>query len=118
MIGMAKMQLSTGEVLVANYNILLSPSNISVITKNGGASSPIVRPTIIDGVGPYTYLWEITGSNITIPNPVSENVIFQSGGFNVVYEEVATLTITDIGNADAIASVTIPVTFEFENMGV
>lgn len=112
MIGAAYTQ-STGVEITSEYAVLLSPGLIHVISGRGGASSPLVRSTVVSGVGPFTYQWTITGTSISISSPTSEDTNFTSGGYNNVNEEVATLTVTDEGQASAETSVTMNVTFDF-----
>ena len=117
MIGAAKTQ-SAGVNIVSQYAVTLNPGVVSVFSSNGSASSPIIRSTVNGGVGPFTYQWVITGSDITINTPTSEDTIFRASGFNTEYIELATLTVTDTGNGNDETDVDINVNFEFENQGL
>ena len=112
MIGSAQLQ-SVGVVVTPTYDVLLSPGSIQVFSDNGGASSSTVRSTVIDGVGPFTYLWVITGSDISINSPTSADTKFNSGGYETEFSEIATLTVTDDGNAGAETFQNISITFDF-----
>ena len=116
MIGSAQLQSVSGVVITPTYSVLLSPGSITVRSGNGGATSPLVRSTVIDGVGPFTYLWTITGSDIIIGTPTSESTNFSAGGYEVFYNETGTLTVTDTGNANLETSVNIQVNFDFAGL--
>ena len=113
MIGAAKTQ-SISTAIVPNYSVSLSPGVIDVFSFNGSASSPTVYSTVLNGVGPFTYSWVITGSNISIVSPSNESTKFSASGFNTGYSETAILTVTDTGNGNAETSRGIDVSFEFE----
>ena len=113
---MAKSQV--GVPFQGLFSVSASPSIVSVLSVNGAASSPLVRSAVVNGVGPFVYLWTITGDKITIKNKDSSGTSFSSGGFNSFYEEVATLTITDSGNLDEVTSVSVNVSFKFKNEGI
>ena len=112
MIGASNTQSALGGI-APEYGISISPGSINVVSSNGSASSPIAYATVINGVGPFTYAWIITGSDIGIDSPMNSDTAFSSSGFNVVYAEVATLTVTDTGNGNAEISKDIDVTFRF-----
>lgn len=114
-IGVAKAQMSSSAVVVPVYSISISPSRIDVISGNGAASSPSANSTVNNGVGPFTYLWTITGSDISINSETSDSTTFSASGFNNSYQETATLTVTDSGNGDAETSKNIIVRFDFES---
>ena len=82
-------------------------------TSNGSSNSHIVYSTVVSGVGPYLYSWVITGSSITIESDSSENTRFRSSGFNSITTGIATLTVTDEGNANAEVSKEISIKFLF-----
>ncbi len=112
MIGAAKL-LSAGVPANSPYSVILDPGEVIVNTSNGSSNSPIVYSTVISGVGPYLYSWVITGSSITIESDSSENTRFRSSGFNSITTGVATLTVTDEGNANAETSKEISIKFLF-----
>jgi len=117
MIGAGKAQMAGVAIPPAVYSVSLNPGEIDVLSGNGSASSPLVRSTVLGGTGPFTYQWTITGSDISINDPESEDTTFYSGGFNTHYRETATLTVTDTGNGNAETDVSIIIDFDFETGG-
>lgn len=118
MIGAAKM-VSVSEITPAiPYGVNLNPGSINVFSENGAASSPLVTSDVVSGVGPFTYQWTITGSDITINSPTNSSTRFNASGFFDFYSEVATLTVTDTGNSNAETSKDINVVFAFENINL
>jgi len=115
MIGMSKSQAVDASI-DSSYEVLLSPGSLNIFSSNGSETSPNVLSTVVSGIGPFTYLWVITGSNISINSPSSNNTKFSSSGFNVEYNEIATLTVTDTGNGNAETKRDISVFFEFFNL--
>ena len=114
MLGSAKTQ-GVGDVSIPlNYRVQVTPGSISVFSFSGAASSPTCYSTVLDGVGPFTYQWTITGSNISINSATSANTKFSASGTNDSYSETATITVTDTGNGNALALKNISVSFEFE----
>ncbi len=116
MIGTAKAMLTSGGVL-ANYSVSISPGSIDVNSNNGGATSPVAYSTVLNGVGPFDYSWEMSGSNILINSQTSSSTSFSSSGFNVTHSENATLTVTDTGNGNVETFSSINVSFDFFNAG-
>lgn len=114
MMGVGKALMSTGDV-IAPYSVNLNPGFISAISQNGSNTSSRVYSTVISGVGPYTYSWEITGDKITINSPDKDSTTFSASGYNDQYEEVAVLKVIDTGNGNAETSREIKVSFEFED---
>ena len=112
MLGMAKLQRSTF-VLSVDYGVNLSPTSIDVISGKGGATSPVVYSEVVNGIGPFTYLWTITGGAISINSDTSDNTSFSAGGFGVSHSEIATLTVTDTGAGNAETTADIDIQFEF-----
>lgn len=112
MLGMAKLQRSTF-VVSLDYGVNLQPSFIEVAASNGSSTSPTVYSDVVNGIGPFTYLWTITGTEITINTPTEANTSFNAGGFNLSRDEVVTLTVTDTGAGNAETTRDISVLFEF-----
>ena len=117
MIGAGKALMIETVADEAPYSVNLNPGILSSFSPNGSDTSARVYSTVISGVGPYTYAWEISGNVITISSPDKSNTTFRSSGYNTQHEEVAVLTVTDTGNSDAETSREITVLFEFENIG-
>lgn len=115
MLGMAKVQNSTF-VVSGDYAVNLSPSSIYISSLGGGASSPVVYSDVVNGIGPFTYLWTITVSGISITSSESANTSFSSGGFGITNTGIATLTVTDTGAGNEKTTRDVPVTFEFEGI--
>lgn len=115
MIGAAKTQLSSSVVITPVYSVSITPSNLFVLSGNGAATSPFANSSVSNGVGPFTYLWTITGSDISIGDDTGANTRFSASGFNDSYTEEATVTVTDTGNANAETSEDITVRFDFES---
>ena len=80
MLGMAKLQRSTF-VVSQDYSVNLAPSFIEVAASNGSSTSPTVYSDVVNGIGPFTYLWTITGSDTLITAPTDANTAFNTGGF-------------------------------------
>lgn len=97
------------------YGVNLNPGSIFVESEKGAASSPNVVSEVIGGVGPFTYQWSMTGSEIGINTPTSENTKFNSSGISQIITETGTLTVTDVGSGNAETSKDILVTFFFVN---
>lgn len=116
MMGVGK-TLMIETVVAAPYSVNLNPGFIINFSSNGSDTSARVYSIVTNGVGPYTYAWEISGSAITINNPDEGSTTFSASGFNTQYEEIAVLTVTDTGNGNAEISNEIKVSFEFENIG-
>lgn len=115
MIGAAKTALSSGVVIISNYSCFISPKSIITFTiRNGSNTTSNISANIISGLGPFTYLWEVDNSLITIANPTEESTTFTASGFNEEVEGVVTLTVIDIGNGNAEAVDTSPIVFIFE----
>lgn len=112
MLGMAKLQRSTF-VVSLDYGVNLQPSFIEVSGGTGSSTSPTVYSDVVNGIGPFTYLWTITGSEITMTTPTEANTSFFAGGYHVSRDEVATLTVTDTGAGNAETTRDISVFFEF-----
>ncbi len=115
MIGAAKGQI--GVPYQSLFSATTSPSHVYVPSTNGASSSPLVRSDVLNGVGPFAYLWEITGDKITIDAPEKKDTSFSSGGFNDFYKELATLKVTDTGNNNEVTTVDVSVIFEFNRQG-
>lgn len=115
MIGVGKIQSATGAAPSPVYSVSLLPGRIDVFSGNGSSTSPKVYSTVKNGVGPFEYLWTITGSDISINDDTGDNTSFSTSGFNSSYTEIATLTVTDTGNGDAQTSKSITVRFDFES---
>jgi len=113
MIGQSKMQ-TVGVSISSNYRVDLNPGAIIVDSTNGSATSPFVFSTVQDGIGPFTYLWEVNNPSIGANGPTNADTTFGSGGFNESISGNATLTVTDTGNGNAETSKSISVRFEFE----
>lgn len=114
MIGAAKSMMAGSEIIALNYRVELNPSNIDVFSVNGSETSPTVFSTVLDGVGPFTYLWTIDNSKINIVTPTNANTQFQTSGNNEEITGDGLLTVTDTGNANEETSQAISVIFEFE----
>ena len=116
-IGAAKGQfIAPAEVGV--YGVSVTPGVIIVGSDNGSASSPVAYSNVINGVGPFTYLWTIQQSasgDISIRTPTKANTQFTASGFNTDYFGIATITVTDLGRGSAETSTDISVQFIFEN---
>ncbi len=97
----------------SGYEVLLSPTFIDVESANGQATSPTVRSTVINGVGPFTYLWTISNEQIFITAPTNPDTAFTTGGYNIQHNGTATLTVTDTGNGNAETSRQVSVKFTF-----
>ena len=113
MIGAAKTQV-VAPPIIGEYSVSIAPGSIFVNSTNGSATSPTAYSTVLNGVGPFTYLWTITGSDISINTPTLANTKFSASGFNDSYSETATLTVTDTGNGNAETAKDINVSFSFE----
>ena len=115
MIGTGKSQAVEASVN-SDYEVLLSPGAMELFFLNGSGTSPNVSSIVVGGIGPFTYSWVITGDDISIISPLSDNTKFSAGGFYVEYNEVATITVTDAGNGNAETERNINISFEFSNL--
>ncbi|QDP52085.1 MAG: hypothetical protein Unbinned706contig1000_29 [Prokaryotic dsDNA virus sp.] len=115
MIGASKTQSVNSGLVTPIYTVSISPGFIEVFSDNGSSTSPFANSSVNNGVGPYEYLWTITGSDISIVTSTDSRTRFSASGFNSIYSEVATLTVTDKGNGDAQTSKNITVSFDFES---
>lgn len=114
-IGAAKTQFVASDIqIVGEYGVTITPGSMVVFSSGGANTSPTAYSNVINGVGPFTYLWTITGSDISINSPVLANTYFAASGFNSSHTETATLTVTDTGNGNAETSQDLSVTFIFE----
>ena len=98
MIGTAKTQTVNSEV-DDSYRVYVNPSIISVGTTNGSFVSPLLRASVYNGIGPYTYLWLSPDVNIT--DPTSSTTTFNVSGFNETVGGAVICVVTDTGNAGA-----------------
>jgi hypothetical protein len=114
MIGAASLQ-AVGVIIPAEFTLNITPSSIMSVGGRGGNTSPTAYSQVINGVGPFTYLWTVTGSRLSVLAPESPSTAFSGGGVDELVAEVATLTVTDKGNSDAKISKSIDVTFNFHN---
>jgi len=114
MIGASKTQTAGKVSIPLNYRVDLNPGMLMVLSQNGSATSASCFSTVIDGIGPFTYLWAIDNPVINITKDTSSDTKFQTSGFNTRITGVATLTVTDTGNSDTETSETLNVTFDFE----
>lgn len=113
MIGAAVTQMASSNIL-GSYGVSISPGTILVNAQQGAAMSPVAYSTVLNGVGPFTYQWTITGDDITINDATSSDTSFSASGFATLYLGVATLTVTDEGNANQETSKEVDVTFFFK----
>ena len=116
-IGAAKGQFIT-PAKVGVYGVSVTPGTIVVGSDNGSASSPVAYSNVINGVGPYAYLWTIqqpVSGDISIHTPTEANTQFTASGFNTAHVGTATITVTDLGKGSAETSTDISVQFIFEN---
>lgn len=111
-IGAAKTALSTS-FTPAPYSCFVSPKPVISLSGNGANTSPKINGVAVGGVGPFTYLWEIDNSAITINSPTEERTSFSASGFNTDIEGTVTLTVTDTGNGNAETTDTSLVVFVF-----
>ena len=88
MIGIAKLQSGSSNYEY-EYELTVSPGFIGISSAPGTTTSPVVYSEVTNGVGPYEYAWEITGSDISIVAPSSSSTSFTASGGNVIYIEVA-----------------------------
>lgn len=115
MIGVGKALMIETVAVEAPYSVNLNPGRIIKFSFNGSGTSPRVYSTVINGIGPFTYLWTITGDDILINSPENESTTFGASGYNTEYNETATLTVTDTGNSDEETTEEISISFAFEN---
>ncbi len=112
MIGVAKTAIGGQVAPPPEYNAFITPSSYTVTSTNGGASSPVFTANVSGGVGPFTYLWSVTG-DIGIASETSIDTSFSSSGYNTEKEGVITLTVTDEGNGNQESIDTGFITFLF-----
>jgi len=96
----------------------ISPSYLVWSTTNGSYTTPFFSANVSNGVGPYTYNWEI--DNGAVVDPSSEKTKFIISGYNRTIFATATLTVTDTGdsNKKSISGASIVVSFEPSNRGI
>ena len=112
MIGSGKTQ-SIGVTVPPDYSVNLTPGSLFVQSSSGSSTSPTVYSSVVAGIGPFTYLWTITGDQVTINSPLEKDTSFSASGFNEPKGANAKLTVTDEGNGNQETSKTIRVDFDF-----
>lgn len=111
-LGAAKTAFSTSFTPAA-YSCFISPNPVFQRTGNGSTTTASILSNVIGGVGPFTYLWEVDNSDITVNTSTSENTSFSAAGFNAEVEGNITLTVTDTGNGNAETTDTSVIVFVF-----
>jgi hypothetical protein len=96
--------LQTGALSVG-----LSPSPLAAQRNNPGVLTASVTPTVLGGVGPYSYVWtKVTGSRIMPASTTATNASFSATmNWNENLNETAQLKVTDSKGAVAIAQVAL-----------
>ncbi len=96
-------------LISAVFNPLVGQSTFGTVTSGNQSFN------VVGGVGPFTYETTIeTIQNITIVDPTNANPIFRRTAcvIGVIYEGVATTTITDTGDSNRTANCNYDVQLE------
>lgn len=116
MIGVGKL-LTVGATPVTEYSVIASPSFLQAKNPNGGTTStPSCSASVSGGVGPFEYLWSVDNPKISISNKNSSNVFFSASAVNGEIEGVATVKVTDTGNANQETTDSVSVLLIFGNL--
>jgi Salmonella virulence plasmid 65kDa B protein/FG-GAP-like repeat/SprB repeat len=94
--------LQTGALSVG-----ISPSPLAAQRNNPGVLTASVTPTVLGGIGPYSYAWtKVTGSRIMPASTTATSASFSATmGWNENLNETAQLKVTDSKGAVATAQV-------------
>ncbi|RKZ97226.1 MAG: hypothetical protein DRQ42_09825, partial [Gammaproteobacteria bacterium] len=80
--------------------VTLDESNIVDTVPSGAYTTPLISSTVVDGVGPFTYLWSSGGAKLTPDNPTSPNTTFSGTETGTTTTEILTCEVTDTGNGN------------------
>ena len=112
MLGAARTSLLPG-FIPAGYGVSISPTSIAAESNNGTNTTPTATATVTSGTGPFTYLWTIDNSQVTINDDTEASTTFRSNGYNEAVRAIATITVTDTGNGNLETESTINIIFAF-----
>lgn len=113
MLGAAKTLISEVAPPPKPYSCFITPAFIGSRSGNGSATTPRVTVSVVSGVGPFEYEWTINTNKIEVLYPDSDNTPFRASGYNREVEGIATVTVTDTGNANAQVTAEVGVLFLF-----